>query len=83
VRIGVVAAAGGETRWMDLGDTRDHLYARVYWTPNSKQLAVERLNRVQNELDLLVADIETGSAQSIIHETDKYWINVSDQFRFL
>ena len=83
VRIGVVGAAGGETRWMDLGDTRDHLYARVYWTPNSKQLAVERLNRVQNELDLLLADIETGSAQSIIHETDKYWINVSDQFRFL
>ncbi len=82
VRLGVIAAGGGETRWMDLGD-EDSLLARVYWTPDSRQLAVERLNRVQNELDLLLADAAAGSVRALIHETDRYWINVSDQFRFL
>ena len=83
VRLGVTAASGGETRWMDLGETRDHLLARVYWTPDSKQLAVERFTRVQNELDLMLADAASGKARAIIHESDRYWINVSNQFQFL
>ena len=83
VRLGVVPAAGGPTKWMDLGETRGHLLARVYWTPNSAAIAVRRLNRVQNEQDLLLADPATGAAKTLIHETDPYWINVSDDFRFL
>jgi dipeptidyl-peptidase-4 len=83
VRLGVTSATGGPTRWMDLGETRDHLLARVFWTPDSKQLAVERFNRVQNELDLVLADTANGKARTIIHETDRCWINVSNQFEFL
>ena len=51
VRLGVVSPDGGSTRWMDLGETRNHLLARVYWRPDSSAVAIERLNRVQNELD--------------------------------
>ena len=36
VRLGVVSAEGGATRWMDLGETRDRLLARVYWSPDSR-----------------------------------------------
>src|SRR5262245_3112372 len=60
VRVGVVAAAGGETRWMDLGETRESLIARVDWLPGGQSLAVQRLNRLQNRLDLMVADPSTG-----------------------
>jgi dipeptidyl-peptidase-4 len=83
VRLGVVPAEGGPTRWMDLGDTRDRLLARVYWSPDSKTLAVERLNRVQNRLDLLFAEAAGGAARTVISEQDPYWINVNDFFRFL
>jgi dipeptidyl-peptidase 4 len=83
VRVGVVPAAGGATRWMDLGDTRGYLIARVHWTPDSTRLAIERLNRVQNQLDLLVADAKAGTARSILSESDPYWINHNDLFRFL
>ena len=83
VRVGVVAADGGNTRWMDLGDTHDALIARVYWTPNSSKLAIERLNRIQNRLDLMLADAGSGKSKSILHESDPYWINVNDLFRFL
>jgi dipeptidyl-peptidase 4 len=83
VRVGVVAATGGATRWMDLGEPRGVLISRVYWAPDSSKLAVERMNRVQNQMDLLFADAATGSARTMIHESDPYWINQNDLFRFL
>jgi dipeptidyl-peptidase-4 len=83
VRVGVTPAGGGPTRWVDLGETRDYLIARVYWTPDSSNLAIERLTRVQNQLDLMLADVSTGGAKSILHETDRYWINCNDLFHFL
>jgi dipeptidyl-peptidase-4 len=83
VRVGVIAAAGGATHWMDLGDTRGALISRVYWTPDSTRLAIERLNRVQNQMDLLLADAAVGTARVILSEADPYWINQNDLFRFL
>jgi len=83
VRVGIVPAAGGQTRWMDLGETRDNLIARVAWLPNSQAVAVERLNRIQNRLDLLVADAMNGSAHTVLHEEDPFWINLNDDLRFL
>jgi dipeptidyl-peptidase 4 len=83
VRAGVVPAAGGPTQWMDLGETRGFLLARVDWLPGGQGLAVQRLNRIQNRLDLLVADPSTGTASLLLHEQDPYWINVTDSYRFL
>src|SRR6185437_14270831 len=77
VKLGVIAASGGETRWMDVGSTADTLLARVVWLPDSQRIAVERLTRVQNELDLLFCDTRTGAAHPILHEQSKTWINVS------
>ena len=84
VRIGVISASGGDTRWMDLGDTRDQwLLARTYWAPDSKSLYVIRLARVQNRLDFLKADAKTGAAVEILRETDPYWINHNDLFHWV
>lgn len=79
VRVGVVSARGGNTRWMDVGDTRDKfLIARVGWTPDSRNVYVVRTNRVQNRLDLLLAAAGSGKASRILEETDKYWVNVPE-----
>src|SRR5262249_5225919 len=83
VRLGVVPATGGSTRWMDMGEPRGSLVARVYWTPDSSRLAVERFNRVQNQLDLVFADASNGASRVILHESDPYWINHNDLFQFL
>ncbi len=83
VRLGVVAASGGPTRWMDLGETRDYLLARVHWTPDSKTVLAHRLNRVQDHLWILAADAATGRARLLIEETDPAWINITDDFRVL
>ncbi|MDQ2901599.1 MAG: DPP IV N-terminal domain-containing protein, partial [Acidobacteriota bacterium] len=82
VRVGIVAAQGGETKWMDFGEPRDHLLARVAWLPNGNAVAVERLNRVQNRLDLMLADTATGKSRVLLHEEDPYWINVDDALHF-
>lgn len=83
VRLGVVPAAGGKVRWADLGDPRSRLLARVNWAPDSKQIAVQQLNRVQNQLWLQFVDAASGEAHVVLTERDPYWVNVSDELRFL
>jgi dipeptidyl-peptidase 4 len=83
VRVGVVGPTGGETKWMDLGEPRGALLARVVWSPDSRAVLAERLNRVQNKLDLLLADISTGASRAILHEEDPQWINVKGAPKFL
>ncbi|HEY3840037.1 MAG TPA: S9 family peptidase [Bryobacteraceae bacterium] len=84
VRLGIVSATnGGPTKWMDLGDPRDNLLARAVWTPDSRAILALRLNRVQNKLDLLLADIATGASRVVLHEEDPRWINIKSGPRFL
>jgi dipeptidyl-peptidase-4 len=82
VRVGVVPVAGGDTKWMDTGADADVYLARVEWLPDSKRVAVERLNRSQNRLDLLFCDAAAGTSRTILTDTDKYWINVGDDLYF-
>ncbi len=77
VKLGVVSAEGGETRWMNAGETANTLLARVVWLPDSSTIAVERLTRVQDQLDLLFCDVSSGNAHTVLHEQSKTWINVS------
>lgn len=80
VRLGVVAAAGGKTRWLMETD-KQTLIARVYWTPDARTVIAHRTNRVQNELALLGHDIRTGKARTILEEKDPHWLNVHNLFR--
>ena len=83
VRVGVVSADGGETHWLDTGETRDMLMARLAWLPDSERIAVQRLNRLQNRLQLLLIHAATGTSRTLLEETDPWWINVHDALRFL
>jgi dipeptidyl-peptidase-4 len=82
VRVGVVEIAGGETKWMDTGAEKDIYLPRVDWLRDSRRVAIQRLNRAQNKLDLLFCDTATGASTQILSETDKYWVNVSDDLYF-
>src|SRR5260370_5650264 len=75
--------AGGEPRAMDTGAEAEIYIPRVNWLTDSKHLAIQRLNRAQTELDLLVADASTGKSHVVLTEKDPYWINVSDELFFL
>jgi dipeptidyl-peptidase-4 len=76
VRVGVIGADGGETKWMDTGADKDIYLPRVQWLPDGKSLAIQRLNRAQNKLELLLADSASGKSRVVLTETDPYWINL-------
>ncbi|MBV9157540.1 MAG: S9 family peptidase [Acidobacteriaceae bacterium] len=83
IKLGVISLDSGETRWMNVGETSNTLLARVAWLPDSSEVAVERLNRVQDNLDLLFCDLATGSVHTVLHEQSKTWINTVDNLYFL
>ncbi len=83
VRVFVVSMSGGQPRAMDTGADTDIYIARVNWLTDSRRLAIQRLNRTQTTLDLLIADAATGKTHTVLTENDPYWINVSDDLYFL
>ena len=68
---------------IDTGREADVYLPRLQWLPDGKRLALQRLNRAQTQLDLLVADAATGSSRVLLTEKDPYWINLSDTLYFL
>ena len=83
VRVLVASLNGGEPRAMDIGAETDIYIPRVNWLRDSKHVAIQRLNRTQTQLDLLVADAADGKSGVVLSEKDPYWINVSDDLYFL
>ncbi len=84
VRAGVVSASGGPTTWMQVpGDPRENYIARIEWASNSNELAIEHLNRLQNESDVLLANANDGSVKQIFSDTDKAWVGVNDEIEWV
>ena len=83
-KVGVVPAAGGETLWIEPGgDAREQYLARMDWAENSNELVLQRLDRHQNTLDLLLADATTGSTRPILREEDQAWVDTVDDLTWL
>src|SRR6266550_3489719 len=86
-RVGVVNAAGGETRWINIpGDPRNTYIARMEWVPargGSKELVIQHMNRLQDTLHVMIANARTGEVRTVITETDSAWIEQFDGLRFL
>jgi dipeptidyl-peptidase 4 len=84
VRIGVVPATGGETKWMDIsGDPEKSYIARMEWAGNSDSLVMQHLNRPQNQNEVVLADAATGRVSVIHTERDKAWVDIVDDLEWL
>src|SRR5256885_4417112 len=82
VHVYVVGAAGGKARLMDTGAETNQYIPRVQWLTDSKRVAIERMNRKQTQIELLVADAGNGKSATVLIDKDSYWINVSDDLYF-
>jgi dipeptidyl-peptidase-4 len=84
VRVGVVSADGGTTRWMKVpGDPRDHYIAWMDWAANSGELAIQQLDRLQHTNSLILADASTGAVRTALAEHDSAWAEVVDDLTWL
>jgi dipeptidyl-peptidase-4 len=84
VRVGVVNASGGATRWIRTpGDPRNHYIARMQWASSSDEIVLQHLNRLQNTLTVLLGDARTGAARPVLVERDSTWVDVVNDLRWL
>ena len=76
-RVGVVSAAGGITRWLQVpGDPRNNYIVRMNWAGNSNEIVLLQLNRRQSLLNVIIGDTRSGQVQTILAEKDEAWVDV-------
>ncbi|HMI53922.1 MAG TPA: S9 family peptidase [Candidatus Saccharimonadales bacterium] len=83
VHVYVAPVSGGAAKLMDTGAQNEIYIPRVNWLPDSRQLAIQRLNRPQTVLELLLAEASSGKSRVVLTDKDDYWINLSDDLHFL
>lgn len=82
VRLGVLSLKTKRTTWLDLGPETDIYIPRMQWI-DRRTIAFQRLNRLQNRLELLAVDVETGQNQILLTEESTTWVEVHDDLHFL
>jgi dipeptidyl-peptidase-4 len=83
-RIGIIPASGGETTWMQIkGDPRNQYLVRMYWHPSGKSLYIQKLNRLQNHMEIMRCSAKNGQAKVIYSEKNNSWIDVHDDFKWV
>lgn len=85
VSIHVFDLESGKTVMADLGPEKDQYIARIRWTENADELAALRLNRLQNQLDLLIIQASSGESSILIQEKSDTYIReaTDDMWHFL
>jgi len=83
VDIYVYNLARDKTIKIDVGEETDQYIPRIKWTENPNVLSIQRLNRLQNHLDILLADVNDGQSRVMYSETNKYYIDITDNLFFL
>jgi len=73
----MVRADGGEVVWADTDTSDDSYIARVYWLGDSRGVAIEKINRAQDDLALMFAEARSGKLEEVVRETDPAWVDVT------
>ncbi len=76
VKVGVVAAAGGgPTRWLAVGADTGQYVPQMEWL-GTDSVAVIRMPRRQNRLDVLLASATTGGVREVVSDVDSAYVDV-------
>ena len=80
-RFRVYDLADGKFTNMDIGPETDQYIPRIKWSNDPSMLAIIRMNRLQNKIEILMGDASTGNSSVIYTETNKYYISeIDDQY---
>lgn len=74
VKMGIADISTGKTTWVKTDETVDQYIAWPFWSPDSKSLAIQILNRDQNEIKIVLASPLTGDFREIYRETSETWV---------
>lgn len=85
VRVCVYDDSYKSTKIMKLGDSDEDFYIpRIKWTNLVDQLAIFKLNRNQNKLEMFLANPKSTLSKLILQQIDKYFVDYGniDYFHF-
>ena len=68
VKMGIADIGTAKTTWVKTDYSIDQYIAWPFWTPDSKKLAIQVVNREQNEIMIILADPSTGDFTQIYNE---------------
>lgn len=78
LRVGVVSAAGGDTRWLPLPEAAEGFYLGGVSFAGPDEVLVERLSRGRDARAFLLFGIGAeGSVTTLYQETDPAWVDAS------
>lgn len=75
VKMGIADLNTTKTVWVKTDYEVDQYLAWPFWTPDSKGLAIQVVNRDQNDLQIILADPSTGDFRQIYDEKYKTWLD--------
>jgi dipeptidyl-peptidase-4 len=68
---------------VEIGERDDIYIPRIKWTNDPATLSVQRMNRLQNRLELLFADALKGKTRVVLKESSETYIDITDDLTFL
>ncbi len=74
VKMGIADVSNAKTVWVKTNYNIDQYIAWPFWTPDSKELAIQIVNRDQNEIKIVLSDPATGDFTQIFNESRKSWV---------
>ncbi|QMU26774.1 S9 family peptidase [Adhaeribacter radiodurans] len=83
VTISVVDLSTNKTTRQDIGTETDIYIPRIGWTETKDLLWIQRMNRLQNTLEILHSNVNTGITTVALRLTDKAYIEITDDLKYL
>ena len=56
---------------------------RMEWVGLRGEIVLQQMNRLQNTIDVWLADAATGKARKMLHDEDGAWLDVVDSWQWL
>jgi dipeptidyl-peptidase-4 len=75
--------ASKKSKQLNIGPREDDYIPRIQWTNNPEILCISWINRDQNHLKLITANIVNGKFNTLLDEKNKYYLDIHDNLRFL
>ena len=83
VDIYIYSLESGTAMRLNTGSENDQYLPRMQWTKDPNTLAFMRMNRLQNRMELLLANATTGKIHTLYTEEDAAYVEVPDTWKFL
>lgn len=83
VKMGIAHINTNKVVWIDEDENADQYTAWPFWSPDSKELFYQVLNRDQNDLQVLSANPETGKNRLVYQEKNNTWVEYFEDIHIL